>query len=203
MPFFQTDATSLQLLFAPDSVQMNQTSAVPLKCVRVSLHRNGRSARMKALPENHRNTFKNKLKEIKIKTFQSTISPEQKTHLLTPEQQTHKGILQAVHPVDCISYYCTTLIFILTPPRFQDYPSLHGCQGSLSCSLQHPCTLQASVEPETRCYTYSAPTRFSTLNVLMVLNCSDSKLTSVPQFTGGSVRLQTDSCWQKANPDWM
>lgn len=130
MPSIQTDATSLQLLFAPASVQINQMSAVPLKCFQVSLHRNGRSARMEAFPENRRNTFKNKLKEIKIKTFQSTISPKQKTHFLTPEQQTHKGTLQAVHPVDCISNYCTTLIFILTPSRFQDDPSSHGCQGS-------------------------------------------------------------------------
>lgn len=71
------------------------------------------------------------LNEIKIKkNIKSTNSSEQKTHLLTPEQQTHKGLSQATLPIERIHNYCTTLIFISTPSRFQVEPSSYGCQGS-------------------------------------------------------------------------
>lgn len=125
--------------------------------------------------------------KFKKKNIKSANSSGQKTHLLTPEQQTPKGWSQATLPTERIHNYCTTLIFISTSSRFQVDPSSYGCQGSLLAACNPPCTLQASVEPETRCYTYSAPTRFSTL--LMVLNCSNSKLTSGLQFTSESVRL--------------
>lgn len=64
-----------------------------------------------------------------IKTPQSAISSEQNTQLLNPEQQTQR-IIAAMLPGDFIHNYCTTLIFIFTPSRFQVDPSWHGCPGS-------------------------------------------------------------------------
>lgn len=121
-----------------------------------------RTSTHKTSPENYRNTFKTTTGGKKIKTAQSAISSEQKTQLLTPEQQTQR-IIAAMLPADFIHNYTVPLSSSSSLPLVSK-SILHGtvARAPLSSrasvhSLQHPCTLQASGESETRCYTTLLP----------------------------------------------
>lgn len=129
LPSFLTDAASF--LFTHARVQINKMSVMSPKCFQHSLQRLSTHAEIKTSPENYGNIF-NTTKGgggNQIKTPQSAISSEQNTQLLNPEQQTQR-IMAAMLPGDFIHNYCTTLIFIFTPSRFQVDPSWHGCPGS-------------------------------------------------------------------------
>lgn len=97
-----------------------------------------------------------------LKTSQSAISSEQKTQLLTPGQQKHKGWWQ-----QC--FLQPSLIITVPLSSSSSLPLvsrsiLHGTVARAPLSsrasvhnLQHQCPVQASLEPETRCYTTLLP----------------------------------------------
>lgn len=195
VPSSLTDAASL--LFTHARVQMNKMSVMSPKCFQHSLQRTSTHAEIKTSPENYGDMFKRtkggKINKWKHHKVQSALSRRNSSSILNSQ---HKGSWQQCFPQT--SFLITVPLSSSSSLPLVSRLILHGpvARAPLSSrasglSLQHPCTLQASLEPETRCYTTLLPLS-SPHSVLMVLNRSDSKLTSLSPITRRSASSRTD-----------